>query len=798
MRKLVLVLTTLMMVLNVFAQDRNYTQTIRGQVMDKQTNMSLPGATVIVISSDPLIGTSANEKGYFILEKVPIGRISIEVSYVGYQSAVIDNLNVTTGKELILNAELEEKVITQDEVVITAAEDKTQAINDMAIISARTFTVEESQRYAGARNDVARMAANYAGISSYNDAVNDIVIRGNSSDGLLWQLEGIPIPNPNHFGQLGATGGPVNMLNNNVLSNSDFLTGAFPGEYGNALSGVFDLKFRPGNYEKHEFLGQVGFNGFELGVEGPVSRKNNSSYLANYRYSTMGVMSALGIEFGTGNSIPYYQDLSFNVVLPVSKSGRFQVFGLGGINHITFMSSTLDPGEQDENLYSTENLDIYSRGKMGVAGANYTWQINPTMYAKFTLAASYIYSGGEVDTLLSDPTEIRADVRRNDHKYDFVADARLTKKFNSKNLLRTGFIFDRIGFNIADSSYYEEYQSFKTNYESDGYTFLSQVYAEWQHRFSEKLELNTGFHFQELALNGDYSLEPRASVRWNFRSRQSLNFGYGLHSKAQPTYVYFRRTEVSPGDFRAVNENIGFTRTHHFIAGYDLNITQNFRLKAETYYQYLFDVPVETKSSNYSMLNLSSFQQFTYDTLANNGHGRNYGIELTLEKFLSKGFYFLATVSVYDSKYEGSDGVLRSTAFDSKYISNLVGGKEFRLNGKNTQAKYKTWISVDTKLTAAGGMRYTPVDIAKSAEEGYTVYDEAQAFSKQFTDYFRLDLRVAYRLDARKVSHELALDVQNITNHKNPIYMQFNPKTGQDEFMYQLEFFPMAQYRIIF
>jgi outer membrane receptor protein involved in Fe transport len=241
-----------------------------------------------------------------------------------------------------------------------------------------------------------------------------------------------------------------------------------------------------------------------------------------------------------------------------------------------------------------------------------------------------------------------------------------------------------------------------------------------------------------------------------------------------------------------------FTRAHHIVGGYDLNITQNFRLKAESYYQYLFDVPVETTSSNYSILNLSSFQQFSYDTLTNKGHGRNYGIEMTLEQFLNKGFYFLVTASVYDSKYKGSDGVLRPTAFDSKYITNLVGGKEFRMNRKNQQARYKTWISVDTKLTAAGGLRYTPVDVDKSNEAGYTVYDESQAFSKQFKDYFRLDLRIAYRLDARRVSHELAIDVQNITNHKNPIYMQYNPNTGQEEFMYQLEFFPMAQYRITF
>ena len=310
--------------------------------------------------------------------------------------------------------------------------------------------------------------------------------------------------------------------------------------------------------------------------------------------------------------------------------------------------------------------------------------------------------------------------------------------------------------------------------------------------------MNTGLHFQSLALNSSYSIEPRAAIRWTFKPRQSLNLGYGLHSLTQQPYVYFKRYEISAGEFEELNRNIGFTRSHHFIAGYDLNFSENFRLKTEAYYQYLFEVPVETVSSNFSLLNNSSSQAFPYDTLENSGTGRNYGLEVTLEKFLSKGYYFLVTASVFDSKYKGSDGILRSTAFDSRYVFNVLGGKEFRLNGKNPEAKIKSWLVVDGKLTAAGGIRYTPVDMERSAEAGYTVYDEDLAFSKQFKDYFRLDLRVAYRMDSRKISQEVALDVQNITNHKNPIYMQFDPESGKEEFMYQLGVFPMMQYRVIF
>jgi hypothetical protein len=512
----------------------------------------------------------------------------------------------------------------------------------------------------------------------------------------------------------------------------------------------------------------------------------------------MGVMSALGIEFGTGTSIPYYQDLSFNVNIPVKKTGRLQVFGLGGLNHISFENSKLDSNETDENLYSTNNLDIYAKGKMGVAGISYTQQINPSAYAKISLAGTYFSNASEVDTILAETREILPLSRGNNEKFDFIVAGSFNKKFNVKNFARIGFTIDRTGFSLVDSSYYIEYDEFKTTYESKGNTVLYEFYGEWQHRFTDDLELNTGLHFQALALNNSYSIEPRAAIRWTFLPRQSLNFGYGLHSLAQQPYVYFKRYEVSEGVFEEINTDIGFTRSHHLVAGYDFNFSENFRLKSEVYYQYLFDVPVETAQSNFSLLNNSSSQAFPYDTLENSGTGRNYGIEVTLEKFLSKGYYFLVTGSLFDSKYRGSDDILRSTAFDSRYIFNVLGGKEFRINGKHPDAKFKTWIVTDGKLTAAGGIRYTPVDMAKSAEAGYTVYDEELAFSKQFKDYFRLDLRVAYRLDSRKISQEVALDVQNITNHKNPIYMQYDIESGQEEFMYQLGIFPMMQYRVIF
>ena len=394
--KLLFINLILVVVSNINAQ--YIAQSVRGQIIEKQTQTTLPGATVIILESNPVIATTTDSKGYFLLKNIPVGRISLQISYIGYNTIILSNLNLSSGKELVLDIEMEEKIQTMDEVVITAVKNG-ETINRMASISARTFSVEESQRYAGARNDISRMAANYAGVCTSNDALNDIVIRGNSPAGLLWRLDGVDIPNPNHFGQIGATGGPVSMLNNNVLSNSDFITGAFPAEYGNAYSGVFDLKMRNGNYNKHEFLGQIGFNGFEFGAEGPVSRKNNSSYLINYRYSTMAALQALGISVGTGKAVPNYQDLTFKLNFPTKNIGRITIFALGGISDINFLYSERDTTEENNNVYAYKNRDVLSISKMGVIGLSHTYIMNNSTYSKLIIGASTMINENVVDSV---------------------------------------------------------------------------------------------------------------------------------------------------------------------------------------------------------------------------------------------------------------------------------------------------------------------------------------------------------------------------------------------------------------
>lgn len=774
---------------------QNLTQTIRGRVIDKQSEIPLPGVNVITIG-EPRLGAITDENGYYKLENVPVGRTSLVFSFIGYQPVSLQNVELTSAKEPVLNVAMLESTEQLEEVVVTADNEADRVHNEMVNVSGRSFTIEETQRFAGALQDVSRMASNFAGVQRTNDANNDIVIRGNSPMGVIWRLEGMDIPNPNHFGGLGATGGPVSMLNNNVLANSDFITGAFPSEYGDGLSGVFDLQMRNGNYENHEFLGQIGFNGFELGAEGPISRKNKSSYLLNYRYSTLGVMSAVGVDFGTGTAIPKYQDLNLKLHFPSSKRGTIDVFALGGISSIAFLDSENEEGE-DGGFYSDEQ-DLYNDTHTGVLGASHQYFYNKDLYSKFTVALSTMGNYTKVDTLNIDRDLLTPVYRQSFREDDLQFSGFVNKKFNVHHVLRAGAYVTYKNYNLSDSTYDSGLSGFRTLRDQNSTDWLYQPYVNWQYRITDKWEMNTGLHAMVLASNGNYSIEPRFGMSYFFTQNQSLNIGYGKHSQVVPVVILYEKERLPDGSYISPNENLDFTKSHHFVLGYDLMMKHRMHFKAEAYYQYLYDAVVTQMPGSFSSLNAGGFDFYAPDSVENGGKGYNYGLDLTLEKYMDKGFYFLSTVSLYQSQYQGSDEVWRNTAFNGNYVANLLGGKEFVLGKKKPNSGKRKTITFDGKVTYAGGQRYTPIDLQQSIIENETVYNEEDAYGAQFDPYFRADIRIGYKVSGKKVTQELALDIQNITNNQNPFGVQYDPSTQEVETTYQLGLFPMVLYRITF
>jgi hypothetical protein len=803
MKSLVLIPILSLLSLTGYTQSSMQTQTIKGTVLDLNSKYPLIGVNIVLVDSDPFIGTVTDENGQFKMENVPAGRQALMVKFIGYKTQVIPNVLVTTGKEVVVNIQLEESVENLKEVVITPDADKDRPINEMAKVSARTFDIEEVQRFSGGRNDVARLATYLAGVRAADDARNDIIVRGNSPTGVLWRIDGLPIATTNHFSTLGTTGGPVNALNTNVLRTSDFLTGAFPAEYGNANAAVFDVNFRNGNTENHEFLFQASaFSGLEGMAEGPISKKNQSSYLVAYRYG-IASLAATGTS-----SVPRYQDLSFKINLGQSKLGVFELYGMGGTSNIDFLGDEIE----EDDLFADPTQDAFVTNQLGLVGLNHNIRIDKTSYLKTTIGATLVGNTFNQDNFLYDDSgdkigRYRAtEVDNTENRY--TISTQYNKKFSPRFNLRAGGMVqvyhlqsqsrDRdMNVDIPDDNDDGIPDYFIVSRDIDEYTPLIEVYAQGEYKFSDELSWNFGLHNQYAEFNGSNAIEPRTGLSWQFKPNQRLSAAYGLHSQLVPLPILVYEEPNENGVNERTNANLDFMKSHHFVLAYDYKFAQNWRLKAEAYYQRLFSAPIEQVSSSYSVLNEGA--DFTFNergSLVSEGNGDNYGIELTIEKFFSKGYYFLLTTSLYESTYAGSDGVTRSTAFNNNYAVNALFGKEWPI-GKSK----RTALTFDTRLTTTGGTPYTPIDLeATRANGGTEVYFEDQAFSERYDPYFRWDVKFGVRLNSKnsKVSHQLFLDLQNVTNRENVFVDRYNPVTDEINTVTQAGFFPDFMYRFQF
>ncbi|WP_421874514.1 TonB-dependent receptor [Marinoscillum sp.] len=757
------------------------TQVVRGTVLDTDSKSPLIGATIQVLNHEPLIGSSADLQGNFRLDKVPYGRVDLLVQSVGYSEKVIPNILVTAAKEVILTVEMTESIEKLEEVVVTAQKDKAEVLNEMALVSARSFSVEETQRYAGAFNDPARLVASFAGVNSNAEGNNDIVVRGNSPKGILWRLEGVEIPNPNHFANEGSTGGPINALNSNMLANSDFLTGAFAPEYGNALSGVFDMKYKKGNNQTREYTASASTLGIDFTAEGPFQKGYNGSYIANYRYSSLQLLDEVGIvDFG---GVPKYQDAALNVNLPLNKDNHLSIFGLGGISSINA-----------EEFH--DNGDRAYRGKLGsklgVFGVSHVRFFNEKAFLKTTLA----YTGTElesIDELVNEQMEYYETEHANINKNTLRLLSTFNYKFNAQHKIESGVILSRLGYVANARSYNFDINEMEDVLKDEGATETVQAFTSWKYRLNDDWTFTTGIHSLYFNLNQAISVEPRAAMRWKINSRNSVNAGFGIHSKLNTISTYLARVPQPNGSILQPNKNLKPSKAAHFVVGYDYLVNPQTHLKAEVYYQHLYQVPIDnTPGSSYSILNESD----TYGTipLTNDGTGRNYGLELTYERFFHNGLYYMSTISLYESFYTGADGIERSTAFNGNYIVNFIGGKEFAI-GKTEKNRV---MFVNTKLALLGGGRYTSIDLQASREAGYTIYDESDPLGQQGEDVFFLNLSIGIRRNKGNTTRELKLDANNITGNQALVREYYLQPTEDIEKSYQLPMIPNLVYTFKF
>ncbi len=754
------------------------TQTVRGTLIDQDSQVPLIGATIQILNSDPLKGTISDVNGDFRLDNVAIGRIDLLITSIGYEDKVIPSVLVTSGKEVILNISVAESIEKLAEVVVTAQKDKSEVLNEMAMISARTFSVEETQRFAGALSDPARMVSGFAGVTGSAEGNNDIVVRGNSPKGIMWRLEGMEIPNPNHFANEGSTGGPVNTLNSNMLDNSDFYSGAFAPEYGNALSGVFDIRFKKGNNEQHEHTASASVLGIDFTSEGPFKEGYDGSYIVNYRYSSLQLLSNLGVlDFG---GIPKYQDMSFNVFVPAGKKQFFSVFGLGGLSKISFL-------EEDEEGNPIWDGDQHSG--LGILGVSHTYFLSDRLFVKNAVSTSATSLRYQEDAFTPERF-VENSVDGVMRKSTVRVASTLNYKLSARHKMEGGIIYSALGYNNDVTSFNFEEDRYENLLLDNDQTYTLQGYGSWKYRVSESLTMINGLHVMRFGLNGVTSIEPRLGAKWQVNEKNAFNTGFGIHSKVETLSTYLSKKTLEDGTETQPNLDLKPTKAAHFVLGYDRVIKPGTHLKAEAYYQHLYQVPVGVSpGSIFSLINVS--EDIINDSLANKGTGRNFGLEFTLERYFRNGFYYLGTASLYRSYYTAQDGAERRSAFDGNYVANFIAGKEF-------QRKKGKVLFMNTKITLLGGNPYTPIDLEASREAGQQVRLDSNPYSVKGDDVFFINYSIGTRRNKGNTTREFKIDITNVTNNQGIVNEYYIPTTESIEKSPQLPFIPNIVYSIKF
>ncbi|MBA6316806.1 TonB-dependent receptor [Cellulophaga baltica] len=756
------------------------TQTIKGKIFDNETQEPIPFATVVIKNTNPIIGTTTEDNGKFRLENVPIGRYDIEVSYLGYESTIISEVVVTSAKEVVLKVTLTESPYALDEVIIRPKTRKEEPLNRLATVSARMLSVEEASRYAGGFDDPARLASSFPGVATSSVGNNAIIVRGNAPKYLQWKIEGVEVPNPNHFANLSTFGGGgLTALSSNLLTNSDFFTGAFPAEYNNALSGVFDIKMRNGNSSEYEHSIEAGIIGLDFASEGPLGKKENgASYLANYRYSTLGLISSLlPDDAGKIN----YQDLSFKLSLPTEKAGSFSIWGIGLIDN----SESLPEKDVNKQVYyeDVEQQDVSQY--MGALGINNRLTLKNSAYLNTTLSVST--NGIDLKTdRLNNQSQLQPENAIKNTNYDIVFKSFLNKKFSAKHTNRTGVTLRGLAYDIDLKENNVNTNTLNTLVSENGFSSLLSAYSNSS--FSLKnWKLNLGINAQLFTLNNSVTIEPRLGLSHQINENYKLSFGYGLHSRIEPLNIYFATTANNT----QANKDLKLSKAHHFVLAYDWNISEKLHLKIEPYFQYLFDIPIVANTTT-SLINLEQ-DWFINDTYINAGKGQNYGIDLTLEQYINKGFYYLVSASIFNSKYKTDTNKWYNTRFNKNYLITALAGKEFRL-GKNKQNS----LGINIRVSIQGGNRYSPIDNQASLLQQDVEYNETNPFTQQAETVFLTDFTVNYEWNKRKTTQRLSLKVLNATNFEEFQGHRFNLQTNQVDKFKEGIIIPNISYKISF
>ncbi len=783
------------------AMSQELHQTVRGIVFDANNKLPLTGVQVVIAGSQPLKGTVTNRNGEFRIEQVPAGRITLQLSYIGYENLSTPGLVVTSGKEVFLELEMRESILAMEEMVVTAGLRRGESINDMSLVSSRTITTEETHRFAGGFNDPSRILSNFAGVNNSQDGSTDIIIRGNSPKYVQWRLEGVHITNPSHFADQNATGiGGLSTLNNNVLTASDFMTGAFAPEYGNALSGIYDVKLRTGNNERYESVFGLGILGTDLTFEGPLRPGQGGSFMVNYRYSTISLVDELGLIPDIGG-IPKFQDAVFKLVLPTRNTGRFSLFGLAGHSRLDFEDVTpivwQTPGDRGRQPGIRE--DFTKNAGLLNLGLSHIISLDHASYLQTTLSYS---REGIKDRVFemeeSDASDRLLNFDSRLMKSAYRSSIHWNRRLSSHHTVQAGIQYTLFDYDYVQSQLLSD-NTRNTSFDFREQSGLVNNFISWRYRVNPDVTIAAGLHNTNVLLTGEHTLEPRITASWQLNPSSAIHAGYGNHSTMESIHHYFTKIEDENGFITEPNRSLGLLRAHHYVVGYSQHLGRNLLASLNFYYQDLYNLPVENDELSI-FATINEGLDFRQADLVNKGTGRNFGAEITIERFFTGSYYFLMNASLFQSKYTALDGIERNTRFNSNYLANILAGKEFTGWGRSGNQVF----GINTRIFIGGGPKIIPLlrdeqgNLAVEPDNN-VFWDYGKAYKQSLGDLYSVTIFLSYKWNKSRAVHELFLDLVNVTNKRGRLSEFYDEnEPGGVGFITQPFFFPNLMYRVYF
>jgi hypothetical protein len=777
----------ILMFISSLAYGQSY-QTVRGTIKESFTERSIDSVVVTLLSENvKYMETTSDAKGNFVFTNVEIGFYDIQFNHPNYEPFIQPAINVTVSKETVLNSVMENSAKTLDEVEVTFTKERGIPNNEMANSSVFSIEPADARRIAGGLDDPIRVAGTLPGVTASSSfSANFVSIRGNSPRSLKYQMEGVELPNPTHFARIGGSGGTFTIFSMQLMDKSDFYTGAFSSQFGDALGGVFDVKFKKGNSQQHEMTFQIGSLGVDLGSEGPLSKKNNSSYVFNYRYATVG----LG-RIGNPSS-PTYQDFSFNVDIPLAKSNaKLQFFGIAGTSDRT-RAALKDSADWKESL---DRTTLYLASTTVSVGGVYKKFVGSKSVFKATVVGSYSKQSDNKVYIQNDFSIINQKI--NEYTSIPITGALSFKhKFGMRHSNITG-----LSYNTTAHDWRAEKYSFNQNrqlvlMDGSGRSNLFQAYTQSKFSLTDKFEILAGVHFLHYDVTNQHTIEPRVSLNYQLNSKHSLSLSSGMHSQVENYATYLYEETNTMGETVFPNKNLGLAKAIHYIIGYKGKVFTNHRLRIEAYYQQLYNVLVD--SFAFSTINLEELSDLR--ALTNGGTGQNYGIDVGFERYTDNGLYYIFNASFWRSYYTGGDGIQRSSAFDNKFNLRFIVGKEYKLRASATKKGVDRFraFSWNESFNVLGGQVYTPLDFVNSKLEQETIYDESLAFTQTGETLLFLDFNFSYTINKKERKTVWAIQIKNLLNNGNALYREYDTVLDQEVVVKSTSFFPNLYYRLEF